>query len=62
MMFSKNWQLVLEIIESTMKVALRLIKPRFHAKCKSCGSIRSILIHFEEVTGHGRGRRNGVTH
>ncbi|MCX5863447.1 MAG: hypothetical protein NTW27_15205 [Deltaproteobacteria bacterium] len=28
-------QLVREIIECTMKEALRLIKPRFHAKCES---------------------------
>ena len=27
--------LVREIIECTMKEALRLIKPRFHAKCES---------------------------
>jgi hypothetical protein len=33
--YATSEQLVLEIIESTMKEALRLISPRFHAKCES---------------------------
>ena len=33
--YATSEQLVREIIECTMKEALRLIKPRFHAKCES---------------------------
>ena len=33
--YATSEQLVREIIECTMKEALRIIKPRFHAKCES---------------------------